>query len=90
MVIWPANLDKTRSRKEGRIIPKRLSVPNPKLEEMEMAAAELHLYAELEPDKSYPRSPLENSGRMLIDKAKKSDIAKKIAIIINKHRGMEK
>ncbi|PHP45413.1 signal recognition particle protein Srp19, partial [Methanosarcinales archaeon ex4572_44] len=40
-VIWPSYLDATKSRREGRTVPKKYSVRQPSLKELESAAREL-------------------------------------------------
>ncbi|AGK60862.1 signal recognition particle, subunit SRP19 (srp19) [Archaeoglobus sulfaticallidus PM70-1] len=82
-VIWPVNLDKRKSRKEGRKIPRRLSVPNVKLNELVSACKELEIKYRVEEEKKYPRCWWESGGRIFVEKrAKKThimiEIAKKI------------
>ncbi len=87
MVIWPAYVDGTKSRSQGRIISKKDSISSPELDEIKRAAEMLGLYPEIEPDKAYPKSAWETSGRVIIDyKGPKSLIAKKIANEVNKSR----
>lgn len=86
-VIWPANIDRANSRSGGRIVPKKISVPSPELKEIEQAAREFGLNPVVEPDKAYPKSWWEVSGRVLVDKTgTKSEIAKRIAKKIGKMR----
>ncbi|MGB3907284.1 MAG: signal recognition particle protein Srp19 [Methanomethylovorans sp.] len=87
LVIWPACIDKNRSRSQGRIISKRSSVGEPTLDEIEKAALKLGLNPEVEKDKSYPRSWWEKSGRVLIDNiAPKTHLSRKIAAAIKETR----
>lgn len=80
LVIWPAYLDLTNSRKDGRILSKKNSIKEPELVEIEKAAAKLGLNPEVEADKAYPKSWWEVSGRVLVDKnGPKTLIAKQIA-----------
>ncbi|MBU2617128.1 MAG: signal recognition particle protein Srp19 [Euryarchaeota archaeon] len=86
LVIWPAHIDGTKSRSQGRIISKKDSIPSPELDEIKRAAEMLGLNPEIEPDKAYPRSP-DVSGRVLVDyKGSKSAIARKVANNIKKLR----
>lgn len=88
MVFWPAYIDKKKTRSEGRIIPRRLGVADPTLDELEEAAIVLGLSPEVEVDKAYPRSWWEESGRILIETSdSKSQVARKIAEIIRGKRG---
>jgi signal recognition particle subunit SRP19 len=87
LVIWPVYLDATKSRGEGRLTSKKQSVAQPTLKEIEAAARELGLNPVVEPDKAYPKSWWEVSGRVLVDRAEpKSRIVKQISEIIKKNR----
>jgi len=87
LVIWPAYIDLTKSRSNGRIISKKSSVKEPKLKEIEKAAAMLGLDPEVEADKAYPKSWWEVSGRVMVDnKGPKTVIAKQIAGAIKEMR----
>ncbi|MDD2666183.1 MAG: signal recognition particle protein Srp19 [Methanocellales archaeon] len=86
-IIWPANIDGTKSKGQGRIISKKDSVQSPELDEIKRSAEMLGLNPEMEPDKAYPRSWWEFRGRVLVDdKGSKSSIARKIADNIKKWR----
>ncbi|MGM0770549.1 MAG: signal recognition particle protein Srp19 [Halobacteriota archaeon] len=88
LVIWPANLDRSRSRNDGRIISRKSSVENPELKEISKAAEKLNLHPEVEADKKYPRSWWEESGRILVDNEEpKTMVARKIAKTIKESRG---
>ena len=90
LVIWPVYLDLTYSRKDGRILSKKNSIKEPQLKEIEKAAAKLGLNPEVEPDKAYPKSWWEVSGRVLVDKnGPKTLIAKQIAQSIKQMRAGE-
>ena len=41
MIIWPAYFDSTKTRRDGRRIPKSLAVPSPKILEIKDAAVEI-------------------------------------------------
>jgi len=87
LVIWPAYIDQTRSRSNGRIISRKSSVKEPHLNEIKEAALELGLNPEVEPEKAYPKAWWEVSGRVLVDnKGPKSVIAKQISAGIKKIR----
>lgn len=86
-IIWPANIDGTKSKSQGRIISKKDSVQSPELDEIKRSAEMLGLNPEIEPDKAYPRSWWELRGRVLVDdKGSKSSIARNIADNIKKWR----
>ncbi len=87
IVIWPANLDSGKSRADGRLIPRQLAIPSPKLQEMENAARELRLSPEKAVEKSYPKTWWEKSGHMRVENiAPKSEIARQIAKKIGEAR----
>jgi signal recognition particle subunit SRP19 len=86
-VIWPAYLDATKSRSQGRMVPQKDAVIDPKLEEMTYAAVELGLSPEVERDKRFPAYWYDQSGRVLVAKKEpKSSLVKKIAQAIKKRR----
>ncbi len=84
-VIWTVNIDKKKSRSEGRKIPKRFAIPNVRLSELVDACKELGLNFRAE-EKKYPRCWWEEGGRVFVEKIDKKtklmiEIAKKIAEI---------
>ena len=84
-VIWTVNIDKKKTRSEGRKIPKRFAVPNVRLHELVEACKELGLNFRAE-EKKYPRCWWEECGRVFVEKKDKKtkimiEIAKKIAEI---------
>jgi signal recognition particle subunit SRP19 len=86
-VIWPANIDALKTRKEGRIISKNDAIKSPNIGEIETAAKELGLNPTCEPSKSYPRSWWEKSGRVSIDNTmSRHEAAKMIAQKIKARR----
>ncbi|WP_406662622.1 signal recognition particle protein Srp19 [Methanolobus sp. ZRKC3] len=87
LVIWPAYIDKTKSRSKGRIISRKSSVVEPSLKELRLAAEKLGLNPEVEADKAYPKSWWESSGRILIDNsAPKTVLSRKISNAIKDAR----
>lgn len=91
MVIWPVNIDKEKSRSNGRITPRKVSVKDAKLDEMYAAADKLGLNPIAEKYKTYPNSWWERRGRLIVDKRNpKSDVAKKIAKQIDETRKKKK
>ncbi|HIH44329.1 MAG TPA: signal recognition particle protein Srp19 [Candidatus Methanoperedenaceae archaeon] len=88
LVIWPVYIDAAKTRGEGRIVPKRFSVQNPVLREIERAAQALGLNPSVEADRAYPRSWWEVSGRVLVDvRAPKSKTVAEIGQKIKEMRG---
>ncbi|WP_457615316.1 signal recognition particle protein Srp19 [Methanopyrus sp.] len=68
IVIWPAYFDADRSRSEGRRVPKRLAVRNPRLTELRRIAEKLGLNPEVQRDKQYPKRWWDDKGRLIVDK----------------------
>jgi signal recognition particle subunit SRP19 len=90
LVIWPVYIDQTKSRSSGRIISRKNAIKEPHLNEINEAAKKLGLNPEVEPEKAYPKSWWEVSGRVLVDdNGPKSVLAKQIALSIKKMRGQE-
>jgi signal recognition particle subunit SRP19 len=67
-IIWPAYFDSTRTRKDGRRIPKNMAVPLPKVLEVKEAADRLGLPSELVADVGYAKSPWLKTGMVFIKK----------------------
>ncbi len=66
-VIWPSNLSKDVSRREGRKIPKRIAIKSVTVDEINTAAQSLGLRVELFPKKSMPSNPLRNEGYITVN-----------------------
>jgi signal recognition particle subunit SRP19 len=72
--------DSTKTRKEGRKIPKRLAKPSPTLKTLQDALVKLGFSYELIPDVSHPHFPRKKTGYILISKeGKKKQTLRKIA-----------
>ena len=65
-LIYPAYLDSTRSRSEGRRVARSLAVDRPRAEEILEAVRELGLEARLDEEARYPRSWWMDRGRVLV------------------------
>jgi signal recognition particle subunit SRP19 len=68
LVVWPANLDSTKSRKTGRKLAKGAAVQTPRLEEINDAAKKLSLEPELVTGKSRPSTWWEKGGYAIFPK----------------------
>jgi len=83
-VIWPAALDATRTRSEGRRVARDLAVPNPTVDEIARAVQQVGYDAVIEREKRYPRE-YETRGRVLVqnaDDAGKSDLLQAIGAYV--------
>jgi signal recognition particle subunit SRP19 len=87
VILWPAYFDSTKTRGEGRRIPKSLAVPSPKITEIKDAAEKLGLECEVVLDAGHPRTPWLKTGIILVNKNEaKEGIIKKIAKNLQKIR----
>jgi signal recognition particle subunit SRP19 len=68
IIVWSAYFDSTKTRKDGRQIPKSLAVPSPKIPEIKDAAEKIGLECELVPDAGYPKTPWLKTGMLLVKK----------------------
>lgn len=68
IVVWPVYFDSTKARSQGRRVPKSLSVPNPKLEEVCKAAELAGLKPEVISEVAHPRTPWRRTGVLLVPK----------------------
>jgi len=72
-IIWPAYFDSTKTRKDGRRIPKSLAVPSPRILEIKDAVEKLDLDYELVQDAGYPKTPWLKTGMLLVKKKESKD-----------------
>jgi len=80
IILWPAYFDSTKTRGEGRKVPRGMAVPSPKVSELKEAAEKLGLEYELVLDACYPKTPWLKSGMLLVAKKEpKNQLLKKIA-----------
>jgi signal recognition particle subunit SRP19 len=68
VAVWPTYFDSAKTRREGRRVPKNLSVLSPKASEVKEAADKLRLSCELRADVAFPRTPWSRSGMILVQK----------------------
>jgi signal recognition particle subunit SRP19 len=87
IVVWPANLDSTKSRIEGRKVPKASAIQAPRLEEINEAAKRLSLDVDTTVGKSRPSSWWEKGGYAIITKkGTKSSMLRALTVEIKKAR----
>ena len=88
-VIWPANIDSTKSRLEGRKIPKGQAIQSPKIEELVEAARRLSIETEVLEQKSRPRTWWEKTGYIIISKNKsRTEVLRLLTAEIRKARAI--
>jgi signal recognition particle subunit SRP19 len=68
VIVWPAYFDATRSRLDGRRVPKNLAVTIPRTAELKEAAEKTGLKCELVPEVGYPKTPWQKTGMLLVEK----------------------
>jgi signal recognition particle subunit SRP19 len=88
IVVWPANIDSKKTRREGRKIPKKLAVESPKLEEIIEAARKLGLNPAAVPHAALPKEWWNKTGYVIVERKGegKIQVLKNIAIGINNAR----
>ena len=91
MVVWPSNLDASKTRRTGRKLPKGQTVQSPRLDELSEAAKALSVEHEAVPAKARPRTWWERGGYLIVDKpARKPELLRSLASEIRKRRIKDK
>ncbi len=88
IIIWPAYFDSTKSRSEGRRVPKRMAVPSPGMIEVREAVESLGLDYEESSEACYPKTPWFEAGMLrVMKKGNKPETIRKIAqSLLNKRK----
>jgi len=68
VILWPVYFDLTKTRAEGRRVPKSLSTPSPKLEEVRKAVEKTGLRPEVVSDAGHPGAPWKKDGLIAVPK----------------------
>jgi len=80
IVLWPVYFDSTKTRPEGRRVPKSFAIPSPKLEEIRKAVERVSLRPEIVADAAHPSSSWQKTGLLAIPKkGSKAEILREIA-----------
>jgi signal recognition particle subunit SRP19 len=88
VILWPAYFDSTKTRGDGRKVPKILAVPSPKIMELKEAVEKLGFECEVVADASYPKTPWIKTGMLLVTKKEaKNQLLKRVAKQLQKIRG---
>ena len=89
MVIWTAALDSTKSRAQGRCIPKSLAIQVPRVDEVEQAARRISFEPEISRNSALPSRWWEKTGYVVVKRKDKSrsKILRELAAQIVKLRG---
>jgi signal recognition particle subunit SRP19 len=67
-IIWPIYFDITKTRKQGRRVPKNISVQSPKIDEIKQAADKLGMKSEIRPETHFPKTHWAKTGMLLVEK----------------------
>lgn len=79
-IIWPIYFDTSRTRKEGRRVPKNIAVQFPKIDEIKQAADKLGLENEVNLEAHFPKKHWAKTGMLLVEKKEaKEKIIQKLA-----------
>ena len=79
-IIWPIYFDSSRTRKEGRRVPKNMAVQSPKIAEVKEAADKLGLKNEIKLEAHFPKTHWSKTGMLLVEKNEaKEKIIQKLA-----------
>jgi len=91
MVIWPAALDSTKSRSQGRCLSKSQAVQTPRVDELEHAARRLSYDPEPSPHSALPSRWWEKTGYVLVKRGDKprAKVLKDLAAEIQKARRLK-
>jgi len=68
IVVWPAYFDSSKTRSQGRMVPKSMAVESPTAEEIYEACLDLKMASTLEPTKRLPSCWWERQGRVQVTK----------------------
>lgn len=84
IIVWPVYLDSSKSRHDGRRVPKNVAISVPRVAEVKDAAEKAGLKCELVPDLGYPKTPWFKMGMVLVEKKQSKNqtimtIAKQLA-----------
>jgi len=88
IVLWPVYFDSTKTRLEGRRVPKSLATPSPRLEEIRNAAERAGLRPEIVTDAAHPSASWQKIGLLIVPrKDSKVETLRKIAKELLRIRG---
>ena len=80
VLLWSVYFDSTKTRTDGRRVPKNLAVSAPKIEELQRAAKRLGLQPEVNSDSAHPNCPWRKIGLIVLPKTESKTVTlKKIA-----------
>jgi len=87
IAIWPVYFDSTKTRIEGRKVPKGYAVQSPRMEELEKAVQKLGLQSQTVANAAHSREPWRKTGLLIVSKeGSKTQIIRKIARLLQNIR----
>jgi signal recognition particle subunit SRP19 len=88
MVVWLASLDSTKSRSQGRCLPKSQSIQTPRIDELESAARKLSLEPETSKSSALPFRWWDKTGYVLVKlgSRRRPEVLKNLAAEISRAR----
>ena len=87
LILWPAYLDLSKRRSDGRRVAVKLSVENPTTAEILEVCKQLSLKSEVKDGKRYPKTWWDSENPILVETAgTKSKLIAHIAVKLREHR----
>jgi signal recognition particle subunit SRP19 len=83
IILWPVNFDSTKTRTEGRKIPKAYAIQSPRIEELEKAVQRLGLQYQAVINAAHSKEPWCKTGLLIASReGSKTQTMRKIAKIL--------
>lgn len=80
IILWPVYFDSTKTRTEGRKIPKGYAIQSPRIEELEKAVQKLGLQPQMIANAAHSKEPWRKTGLLMASKSdSKTQIMRRIA-----------
>lgn len=80
IILWPVNFDSTKTRTEGRRIPKAYAIQSPRIEELEKAVQKLGLQYQAVINAAHSKEPWRKTGLLIVSReGSKTQTMRKIA-----------
>lgn len=83
IILWPVYFDSTKTRTEGRKIPKSYAIQSPRMEELEKAVQRLGLQSQTVADAAYSKEPWHKTGLLVVSReGSKTQTMRRIAKLL--------
>jgi len=87
IVLWPVYFDSTKTRIEGRKVPKGYAIQSPRIEELEKAVQKSGLQSQTVTNATHSREPWRKTGLLIVSKeGSKTQIIRRIARLLQNIR----